>query len=241
MTQQANPFAAMGDSFNALQGAWDQRTLNQAGRAYAGGDARGAANALAEGGMAQEAAELEFRGQQRENLISAEERAAAAERTTMLMQGIQALQGVPYEQRNQVFEQLAPTLGQFMPPEIIQQLRQADKSDQALGAFGTALGAEAERLQLFNTAEGVMGFNARGERVSHTPIAPRQNIPAGYRQTPDGNLEAIPGGPADPRVIGSRAEAGRAPPRSRSSGGGSRPSGGSSAPTAPSRKPWERF
>ena len=52
---QANPFDAMGQSFNALQGAWDQRTRNQAGRAYAGGDMAGATNALATGGMIPEA------------------------------------------------------------------------------------------------------------------------------------------------------------------------------------------
>lgn len=55
MTQQANPFNAMGRSFNVLQGAWDQGTRNQAGRAYAGGDVAGAANAFAEGGMLPEA------------------------------------------------------------------------------------------------------------------------------------------------------------------------------------------
>lgn len=56
MTNQADPFDAMGRSFNALQGAWDQGTRNQAGRAYAGGDVTGATNALAQGGMLGEAA-----------------------------------------------------------------------------------------------------------------------------------------------------------------------------------------
>lgn len=55
MTQQANPFDAFGQVHNALQGAWDQRTRNQAGRAYASGDMDGATNALASGGMLQEA------------------------------------------------------------------------------------------------------------------------------------------------------------------------------------------
>lgn len=54
MTEQANPFDAFGQSFNALQGAWDQRTRNQAGRAYASGDAAGATNALYAGGMISE-------------------------------------------------------------------------------------------------------------------------------------------------------------------------------------------
>lgn len=63
MTQQANVFDAMGQSFNALQGASDQRTRNQAGRAYASGDMAGATNAFAMGGMMQEAGQM--RTQQR--------------------------------------------------------------------------------------------------------------------------------------------------------------------------------
>lgn len=58
MTNQADPFDAMGRSFNALQGAWDQGTRNQAGRAYASGDAAGATNALASGGLLAETATM---------------------------------------------------------------------------------------------------------------------------------------------------------------------------------------
>lgn len=244
MTYQANPFDAMSQSFNVLQGAWDQGTRNQAGRAYAEGDARGASNALARGGMVQEAADLDYRGQQREGLISDQERAAASERTTILMRGVQALQTVPYEQRAQVWEQIAPSLEGLMPPEIIQQLGAADKSDQNLSAFGAAIGQEAERLQLFSTRDGIVGVDPRGEARMVHEVAPEEpNAPAGYRWTADGALEVIPGGPADPRVVGARAAAGRAPARPRSSGGGggSRPSGGSAPASAPARKPWERF
>lgn len=247
MTYQANPFDAMGQSFNALQGAWDQRTRDQAGLAYAGGDARGATNALARGGMVQEAADLEYRGQQREGLISEQERAAAAERTTALMRGLQALQGVPYEQRGQVWQQIAPSLAGLMPPEIIQQLGSADMSDQNLAAFGTAIGQEAERLQLFQTRGGdIVGVSQRtgAERsriaAPPEPFDPVDGAPQGFRWADEqrSRLEPIPG------YIEGRSQisaAGRAPPRPRSSGGGSRPSGGSSAPAAPSRKPWERF
>jgi hypothetical protein len=55
MAEQANVFDAFGRSYNALQGAWDQRTRNQAGRAYAAGDMEGATNALASGGMLEQA------------------------------------------------------------------------------------------------------------------------------------------------------------------------------------------
>ena len=55
MAEQANVFDAFGQAYNALQGAWDQRTRNQAGRAYAAGDMEGATNALASGGMFEQA------------------------------------------------------------------------------------------------------------------------------------------------------------------------------------------
>lgn len=63
MAEQANVFDAFGRSYNALQGAWDQRTRNQAGRAYAAGDMAGATNALASGGMFEQAGAM--RTQQR--------------------------------------------------------------------------------------------------------------------------------------------------------------------------------
>lgn len=236
MTQQANPLNALNQMYGTLQAVGDDRTRTQAGRAYAGGDARGAANALASGGLAQEAADLEYRGQQREGLISDQEREAAADRTTALMQGVAALQGVPYEQRGQVWQQIAPMLDGLMPPEIIQQLGSADMSDQNLAAFGAAIGQEAERLQLFQTRAGdIVGVNQRtgDNRVVYDGPEPDPTAPAGYRWTADGALEAIPGGPADPRVAGGLAASRRAPPRARSSGG-SRPSGGP-RPSAPAR------
>lgn len=55
---QANPLNAMGQMFGTLHGFSEQRARNQAGRAYAGGDLTGAANALAQEGMIDEAAAL---------------------------------------------------------------------------------------------------------------------------------------------------------------------------------------
>lgn len=217
MTQQANPFDAMGQSFNALQGAWDQRTRNQAGRAYASGDQRGAANALAEGGMVQDAADLEYRGQQREALLSEQDRKTAADRMEALMRGLQGLQRVPYEQRNQVFEQMAPMLGQLMPAEVIEQLRTADKSDAALGAFGTALGAEAERLQLFQMPNGgdIVGVSqATGQERSRIAGPGPDPLDQEYRRAQiDATRAQIPLRQAQ------TARASR-PPAARSGGGG---------------------
>lgn len=223
---QANPFDAMGQSFNALQGAWDQRTRNQAGRAYADGDARGAANALAEGGMVQDAADLEYRGQQREALMSAEDRRVVEQRTTALMRGLQALRGVPYEQRNQVFEQMAPMLGEIMPAEAIEQLRSADKSDAALGAFGTALGAEAEKLQLFQLPNGgdIVGVSqATGRERSRIAGPGPDPLDQEYRRAQIAATRAlVPQREASAGAANARAARSARP----SGGGGSRSSGG---------------
>lgn len=231
MTQQANPFDAMGQSFNALQGAWDQGTRNQAGRAYASGDQRGAANALAEGGMPQDAADLEYRGQQREALLSAEDRHMVEARTTALMRGLQALQGVPYEQRNQVFEQMAPMLAEIMPPDAIAQLRTADKSDAALGAFGTALGAEAERLQLFQLPNGgdIVGVSqATGRERSRIAGPGPDPLDQEYRRAQIDAQRALTG---QRQTSASVAQSRESRQGRGSSGGGSRSSGGSIAPS----------
>lgn len=232
---QANPLNAMGQMFGTLQGFSEQRARNQAGRAYAGGDARGAANALASGGLSQEAAELEYAQTRREALLNEQERAQAEQRVTFLRRGVSALQAVPYEQRNQAFDQLAPQLEPLVGPEVMAQLRAADKSDAALAAFGAAIGQEAQRLQLFQTRQGdIVGVNPQTGEQRMVYDGPEQtpDAPNGYRWTADGSLEAIPGGPADPRVAGGLAASRRAPSRG-SSGGGSRRSGGGSSPVAP--------
>lgn len=238
MSQQANPFNAMGQSFNALQGAWDQGTRNQAGRAYAGGDARGAANALATGGLVQDAADLEYRGQQREALMSEQDRKTAADRTEALMRGLQGLQRVPYDQRNQLFEQMAPMLAQMMPPEIIEQLRTADKSDAALGAFGTALGAEAERLQLFQLPNGgdIVGVSqATGQERSRIAGPGPDPLDQEYRRAQIDAARALAGQRQTSATVAQSRES-----RQGRSGGGAR-SGAPRAAAAPARKPWERF
>ena len=238
---QANPFDAMGQSFNALQGAWDQRTRNQAGNVYAKGGANKAADVLAQGGLISEADTLRGREQTRQIQLSQEERARAEQNLTFMQQGLRALSGVPYEQRDAVFEQMAPQLEALIGPEVTQQLRQADKSDQALAMFGQAIGAEADRLQLFQTRGGdIVSVNPRtgaNSVVYDAPEAPREAT-AGMRWSADGSrLELIPGyAEGQAAISGSR----RAPPRPRASGGRS---GGSSAsrPAAAPSRPWERF
>ena len=239
---QANVFQSMNEAFGTLQGFDEQRTRNRAGRMYAKGDPRAASNALAQGGMIEDAAVLDTNIQRREQMMSEEQREAAAARTDFMLRGVEMLRQIPAEERPRAMQQMAPTLSQLFPPEVVQQLMQGDMSDRGLEAFRAALGGEAERLQLFNTRQGVVGVNPRSGDANMLFEAPDDpTAPPGYRWTEDNNLEAIPGGPADPGVVG-RVAASRRAPRQGGGSGGQRSSGGQrqSAPSRPSR-PWERF
>lgn len=77
---------------------------------------------------------------------------------------------------------------------------------------------EAQRPQRFTTPTGIVEFGEGDEPTMAYPF-PEKPVtaapaPGGYRWAADGvTLEYIPGGPADPRTVGVRASAGRAPPR----------------------------
>jgi len=62
----------------------------------------------------------------------------------------------------------------------------------------------------------IMGGQSR--KVQEYPQQ-QPNAPAGYAWAAPGQLQYIPGGPGDPRVISGRAAAGRAPPRPRQATG----------------------
>jgi hypothetical protein len=77
---------------------------------------------------------------------------------------------------------------------------------------------EAERPQRFTTPTGIVEFGEDDEPTMAYPFPEKPVVaapaPAGYRWGADGvTMEYIPGGPADPRTVGVRASAGRAPPR----------------------------
>jgi hypothetical protein len=151
---------------------------------------------------------------------SAEQKAAAMEVQTVLGNAASTLRNVPYEQRQQALEQMAPQLAQMgVSPE---QLQGFDPTDNAINAIiAQAIGlkgvlefedkAEGRRL----TARG-QDITVRGQDMTASSAAQGravtvrgQNIsaansqgggggsaPSGYRFKPDGTLEAIPGGPA---------------------------------------------
>lgn len=208
-----------------------QRQSADLGQAYATGGATGARDEALRQGNIDVASALDRQ-------ITAEERARAEERVRTLGGGVRALLSVPEAQRPQTLATLAPQLSTVFDPEALQALQSADLSDASLNAFSAALGQEAQRMQLFQTRSGdIVGVNpATGEqRLVYDGPDPERDAPQGYRWTQDGALEAIPGGPADPRVVGVRAAAGRAPARPRSGGGGSR--GGARPAASPTSAP----
>lgn len=220
----------MADFINALrQGMADQTdwqegdTRRKAGNAFAGGDYGAASGILAQQGMLPEAAQMQGYGQQQQAGQAEAARKEMKDRAEWMLNGVNGLMAAPADQREQVFEQhLAPTLQAMgVPPEVISRLKASPKDDATLRAFAASLGQEAAKLQMFNTRNGVVGVDSQSgqSRMLYEAPPERPNVPAGYRMKPDGSLEYIPGGPADPSVVGDRARAGwrpRAAPRGRS-------------------------
>jgi len=221
-----NPLAAFSDSYQLLEGLAQDRAKRQAGNALAQGDYGAASGALLGRGMLdagmgvqryQRDEQDRMATQQRQ--LSEQQRAAAGERVQFLMRAAQTLRGIPAEQRGQMLQsQVLPAM-QNLPgfdPDMLAQIAQSDLSDQSLDTFSQALGAEAEKYQLFQTRGGdivrVPVGGGEGGLAYDAPDQPDEP-PPGYRWRPDGTLEAIPGGPADPRVAGARAAATRAPAR----------------------------
>jgi hypothetical protein len=226
-----NALAAFSDTYNVLEGMAQDRAKRQAGNALAQGDYQGASGTLLGRGMLDEGMGVQRyqQGQQdrqaeQQRQLSEQEKAAAGERVQFLMRATKTLRGVPADQRATVLQsQIIPAMANLpgFDPEILRQLGSADLSDETLDVFGQSLGVEADKYQLFNTAGGIVGVQGGQARMIYEAPDEPDQAPNGYRWRPDGALEAIPGGPADPRVAGARAAATRAPARPRAGGGSS--------------------
>lgn len=229
---------------NLGRGMYRARGDRQVGAAMAQGNFGGAAAAAYGQGDLQTGQALDTQARQQAERKTALERSQVEQRTEALMSGVRYLQSVPAEMRPQAFAQMRAQLGTVFDPELLDQLSGADMSDQSLNAFGAALGAEAERLQLFQTRGGdIVGVSQTSGRERSRIAAPAEafdpmeGAPQGFRWADEqrSRLTPIPG------YVEGRSQisaAGRAPPRPRSGGGGgSAPR--SSAPAT--RAPWERF
>lgn len=158
------------ESANAL---FDTYARSRAGSQMAGGNAAEAANTLARFGMIEDASAL----QQRQAQVAQAERASRVaeeeDDAKWLTQGAQGLLQVPYEQRRSVYQaQIRPRLESRLSPEDMARVDAADLSDAELRAIVTSYGG--------------------------TVSDPRGSAPSGYAWGQGNQLEAIPGGPADP-------------------------------------------
>ncbi len=223
-----------------MQGISQDRARRSAGNALAGGNTQGAIAELGNVGDLQSVQTLQ-QGQARQQAdMMAQEKASQEEILGFLTQGATALLQVPPDQRQQTYlEVLRPVLLQMgYDQQAIDQIDRADKSDASLRSLIVAAGGEVQSPYANDVTVGSARvrpdrYTGAYEPVYTAPVTP--SVPQGYRLTENGDLTFIPGGPADPRIVSTRAAAGRAPAR----GGGSsgRSSGGGSAPRPASINP----
>lgn len=221
---------------NAIADGMAMRTNRATGNALQAGDYAGAAAAQFEGGNVEGGMAVQAAGGRAQAASRDEQRSAIAAAVSGLLH-------VPVEQRQAMLQsRIAPVFQQLGLGEYLTQISPEDLSDQSLRGLAASLGGEVPQRTTFNTRDGIVERDPfSGDYTMGYQVKPaEQAAPIGYRWVEGGGLEAVPGGPADPRVIGSRAAAGRAPQRPRS-GGVSAPRSSGPRVTAPSRPPWERF
>jgi hypothetical protein len=235
---QIDPYAttsALSEGYNFMQGIAQDRARRQAGNALASGDVNQAMSALGGAGDLQSVQALQS-GQRKQ---AAEDRAAEEEdrkqRLAFVGQAARAIMQAPPDQRDAVWQQVRPVFQQMgFPDDLLLQLDQAPKTDENLRSVVVAAGGEVESP--FANDVTVGGARLRPNRYTgeytpayEAPFDPREGAGPGYMWADETRTRQtyIPGGPADPGVVSTRAAAGRAPPRARSGDGGSRSSGGS--------------
>ena len=164
-----NPLGAVQEGYDFAQGLRDRRTMNNAGNALAGGDYRGGANALLQGGMLDQGMGLlnyDQRNQEAQAKAMQQqaeaEKAAKVEQRGLLLRGAQALRAVPEAERPAYMQStILPQLVQMgldQSPEgkqVIGQMLQGGLTDRQIDSFIQVYGGALEReFQLVNQ-EGV--------------------------------------------------------------------------------------
>jgi len=221
-----NPLAAFRDGYNAAQGFRDQYAQRQAGNALAGGDYRGASNALLQNGMLGDGMEVMQAGQTRDKAAADAAKLRQGEGLKAILDGGQSLLKVPADQRAAVYQsQLVPLLkARGVPDELLQQMGQSTFTDQELQTFITGLGGELQKpeWQILNMgARGAYAVNAADPTQRQTLFEPQAETSKLYKG-PDGYYERLPDG-----TVVKVANFGPAPrtfaPQRRSGGNGGAP------------------
>lgn len=215
-----NPLAAFRDGYNTVQGFRDQYAQRQAGNALAGGDYRGASNALLQNGMLGDGMEVMQAGQTRDKAAADAAKLRQGEGLKAILDGGQSLLKVPADQRAAVYQsQLVPLLkARGVPDELLQQMGQSTFTDQELQTFITGLGGELQKpeWQILNMgARGAYAVNAADPTQRQTlfePQAPESQTVEGpdglYERQADGSWKKVANFGAAPRTFAPRAAGG---------------------------------
>jgi hypothetical protein len=243
-----NPLAAVQEGYDFAQGLRDRRTMNNAGNALAGGDYRGGANALLQGGMLNEGSQLLAYDQKRQAFDAEQaqkqaeaEKAGKMEQQGLLLRGAQALRQVPEADRPAYMQStILPQLVQMgldQSPEgqqVIARMMQGGFSDQQIDSFIQVYGGELEKpkYQVITPGNGQRPYAVEQDNPgSFQYVGPEVTAPQGVWKAEGGNQWFYPADGSEPRKGPALTPTPRtyAPPRARSGGGG----GGGAAP-------WER-
>lgn len=204
-----------------------QNALRTAGQAYAGGDNTAGRNALLGSGMLNEAVAMDASGARQAQVARETQEADRERHASAVVAGAQGLRRMPAEQRWQVYQaRVLPYLRQAgVGDDVLSQITEDNMGDADLDSVILMSGGEAAQPRYLQGQRGAIdAIDPYTGAIVSVRQAAREEAPNGYRWTPSGALEAIPGGPADPRQAGTLAGAKRAPKsagRGRSSGGSS--------------------
>jgi len=236
MPELVNPLAAFREGYNTLEGMAQDRTRRQAGNALAGGDYQGAQAALYGRGMLQEGQGvgqmqqgMEDRQAGQQAAQAEAEKKAAADRAQRGIAILTRMKDLPPDQIATDYQStLRPYLAEVLPPEMLARIDAAPKTPENVNLLLTAMGAEAEKLQLFNTSGGIVGVQGGQSRMIYeAPPKPPEQIegPDGiYERGPDGKWMKVANFGAAPRTFAPQR------PRAAGGGGGSRGHGFSDVP-----------
>jgi hypothetical protein len=242
MPELINPLAGYRDAYNLLEGQAQDGARRQAGNALAGGNYQGAQDALYGRGMLDEGLAVQqrqFGVQDREmgqQAAQAEaEKKASGERAQQAIGILTRMKTLPPEQLDGAYQSfLRPFLEQTLTPEMMAQVDAAPKTPENVDLLLTAMGAEAEKLQIFNLGgdRGVVAFDARGQRVEGAGYQPEPEPEAPqvvegpdglYERQPDGQWKRVAAFGAAPKMFAPQRPSGGVqasgqPPRSFGSG-----------------------
>jgi len=197
-----------------------QNALNQAGRAYASGDNAAGRNALMNRGMLDEAMGMDANLARQAQATSQAQAADRERHAAAVIAGAQGLRRLPMEQRWQAYQaRVAPYLKQSgVGDDLLSQITEANMGDADLDSVIMMSGGETPQPRYLQGSRGAIdAIDPYTGALTSVRAADREAAPNGYRWSASGALEAIPGGPADPRQAGTLAGAKRAPARPRAS------------------------